>query len=291
MPTFKTLLLREWMQHQRGWWLLGLVPLALMVPALIFGQVHLDGSEQPPGLMLVAMLFYVQAVLALSALAVLFQAPGLARRDQQDRSIEFWVSLPIGHGAAVGATLLAQLVLFPLMALGLALLGSMVLAPLFVLRGFGGGALLAMPWLSLVPPLLAGSVRLALGVVLAVLWISPLLLLTMAASAWLKRWGVPVVAAVVGFGTLVASQAYDIQWPVQVLDTLITHAGQALIPGIEHGDTSADLLLSGQFGALTHWLWSDAAHQLQQLLSPAFAGALLFSALCFGLLVWRRSRA
>jgi hypothetical protein len=37
--------------------------------------------------------------------------------------------------------------------------------------------------------------RTALGLVLATLWLSPLILLTMAASAWLKRWGLPAVVA------------------------------------------------------------------------------------------------
>jgi hypothetical protein len=42
---------------------------------------------------------------------------------------------------------------------------------------------------------LALLARTALGLVLATLWLSPLILLTMVASAWLKRWGLPALVA------------------------------------------------------------------------------------------------
>ena len=50
MNTFKTLLLREWMQHHFGWLLLGCVPLLIMVPLMMFGHIELGAEVPPPGL-------------------------------------------------------------------------------------------------------------------------------------------------------------------------------------------------------------------------------------------------
>ena len=291
MTSFKTLLLREWMQHQRGWWLLSLVPLGVALFALAFGDVQLDGEEAPAGLFVIVGFVYALVVVGLALLAVAVQAPGLARRDQQDRSIEFWLSLPVGHGPALGATLLAHLWLFPLMALVLGLAGGLLVAPLFVLRGFGLSALWQLPWSQLPVPMAAGMLRMAVGVVLAVAWMAPLLLLVMAASAWLKRWGVPVVVAVVGLGGLVLDQVYGLpQWQ-QAVGGLTERAAQALLPGLRDVDASdAERLARGDLGGLAQWLMVDLWHTLGALLSPAFLGALLFSLGCVALMVWRRQR-
>jgi proline iminopeptidase len=46
----------------------------------------------------------------------------------------------------------------------------------------------------------AGVPRLLLGVVLASFWAAPALLVVMAASTWLKRWGLPALGAFFGLG-------------------------------------------------------------------------------------------
>lgn len=292
MQTFKTLLLREWMQHQRGWWLLTLVPLLLTLLALSFGNVQLDGEELPAGMYLIIVLIYTLVVVGLAGLAVAIQAPGLARRDQQDRSIEFWLSLPVGHVPAIGATVLSHLVLFPLMALALGFAGSLLVAPLFVVRGFGWSALWSLPWAGLMPVLGVGLLREIIGLLLALVWVAPLVLCVMAASAWLKRWGVPVVVAVVGLGGVILEQAYGISLVHDTVSHLWNESAQALIPGLREAHVlNADGLARGELAGLPAWLMADLGQTLAALASPQFVFALLFSLACGALLVWRRQRA
>ena len=114
MSRFSTLLQREWMQHHRGWLVLMLAPpvVALIALLLPFSSVEV-GPLQPAELMSMASIVVTLIVLGLAAISVLIQAPGLARRDRQDRSIEFWLSLPPSHAASIGATLLMHLLLVP----------------------------------------------------------------------------------------------------------------------------------------------------------------------------------
>lgn len=291
MQTFKTLLLREWMQHQRGWWILTLAPLAILLAAMGFGDVQLDGDEAPAGLFVIFGFAYATAVAGLAAVSVIFQSSGLARRDQQDRSIEFWLSLPVGHWSSIGATLLSHFWLFPLMAMLLGLAGGLLVAPLFVLRGFGATALLHLPWAELMLPVAVGVLRLLVGVLVAMSWLAPLMLLVMAASAWLKRWGVPVVLATVGLGGLLLEHYYGLPQVHQVLSSLVEQAAHAALPGLRDPDGSdAERLVAGQLDGLAHWLMVDLGQTLGQLASPLFLGAVAFSLGCVWLMVLRRER-
>ena len=291
MQTFKTLLLREWMQHQRGWWLLGGVPLILMLVGLTFGSVNLDGDEVPIGLLLIMAFGYAMAVVALAGLSVAVQVPGLARRDQQDRSIEFWLSLPVGHWTATSATLLSHLWLFPLMALGMGLLGGLLVAPLFVARGFGAAALLDLPWGHVAQVFAVGALRQIVGLVVTMCWVAPVLLLIMAASAWLKRWGLPVVVAVLGPGSALLKHAYGLPQLQDLLAALWERFTQALVPGLS-GATNlhGDLVVKGDLAQVPSWLMADLGHTLTQLASPLFVGAVAFSVGCVWLMVLRRQR-
>ena len=49
MTRFKTLLLREWMQHRFGWLVLMGLPFVLFAAVALFGQaqIQLDDSEEP----------------------------------------------------------------------------------------------------------------------------------------------------------------------------------------------------------------------------------------------------
>ncbi|HEV8690541.1 MAG TPA: hypothetical protein VGQ91_09625 [Ideonella sp.] len=286
MNTFKTLLLREWMQHRFGWLLLGSVPLAIMIPLMSFGTVQF-GDAALPGPGLVALMIaagYTYFLLVLAGGAIAIQAPGLARRDRQDRSIEFWTSLPIGHTASVGATALMHLLLMPLLVLGMAAVGAVIAGLIAVVRVHGAGGLAAMPWGAVAAVGLAGLARLALGVVLGVLWLSPLLLGAMAASAWLKRWGVPLLGAVLGLGGLLLDKAYDQPFVFDTLSALFEHFARAFGPRDVHISASTPLF------DIASWIWSDAAGALRDLATPMFPAALAVAAACFALIVWRRAR-
>ena len=107
MNQFRTLLLREWMQHRRGWQVLMAVPLVVLALVAVFGTLHvqvedLDVGPDAPGplpMALAAVAGVGMLSLGLAWAASMLQSPGLARRDVQDRSIEFWLSLPTSHSS------------------------------------------------------------------------------------------------------------------------------------------------------------------------------------------------
>jgi ABC-2 type transport system permease protein len=281
MKAFKTLLLREWMQHRIGWLLLAALPLALVLLLLLpFGEVTLGNT---PSQLVAAMTLGVFAIGtgAQAWLVVALQAPGLARRDAQDRSIELWRSLPVGDATAISATLVAHHLLMPLAVMCAAGVAGLLAAVLVVVRGYGWQAL---DLHHLFGMFAAGLPRVVLGSVLASLWASALLLPLMAASAWLKRWGVPVLVGAVGAAGLWLDKAYHQTWLLDGVRELFFNFAAALVPlaqGFEdrHGAEVAP-----------DWFWLDAQHRLADLGTPLFAVALLLAATGFGLLVLKRQR-
>jgi len=302
MQKFKTLLLREWMQHQRGWLVLLALPLLLVVGFGLFGQLHFDMEDGQPDLPLpmgawaAATLGTAGLTLLLAWAASLIQAPGLARRDMQDRSIEFWLSLPVSHSQSLGATLLMHLVLWPCLALLVGVAGGLLASLLIVSKLFGIGAWFSLPWGALVPALAMLVLRLMLGMVLATLWLSPLILGTMAASAWLKRWGLPVVVGGIVGGGLVLEKVYGNPIVWQTLQLLGERASQALMVADRSGGGPKGLVihsdsdLEGVLGIVPGWLLHDAGSALAQLASPAFLAAVAVAVLAFGALWLRRQR-
>ena len=302
MMRFQTLLLREWMQHHRGWLILMLAPITIGALVLAFGNVNInlevDGQRKglPPDatvLALMAMAATTLGTLVVSWLTMALQLPGLARRDQQDRSIEFWLSLPTGHAQSLGATLLMHLLLMPWLALLLGAAGGQVIAMLLVSKAQGLAAWICLPWASVLLGMAALTLRLALGAALAMLWLSPLLLGAMAASAWLKRWGLPaLIGTVVGVG-LVADKGYGTTLVWDTLQQLGQQAAHALLAGGGkmgglHLDADSDV--PAALGRLPQWAWYDALAALQALGSGLLIGAVAVAAGCFALLVLRRQR-
>jgi len=291
---FKTLLLREWLQHHRGWLLTMLLPPALFLAVLPFGHIEAPEVGSPMGLAAIATALSLVIVTAISWGMSMLQLPGLARRDSQDRSIEFWLSLPASHSESIGATVLTHALLVPLMAL---LVGAALGLPIAaaVLLRLGGVELLGeVSWSALAVAELAVLLRLALGLLLATLWLAPLFMLPMAASAWLKRWGVPAVLATVVIGGNVLAKVYGnpIFWTL--LGAQARGASGALFTGNEQ---LRELLRdqphsAAEFGSgMVQWAWQDGLGALQQLASPHLLGGLLVAAACFALLVLRRRRA
>lgn len=305
MDRFLTLMRREWMQHRNGWLVLMVLPAVLMLLlSLLDGrgmQVHIKGedSTMPPLHQLPVVLqtigwslATVMLSLVLVVLVVLAQLPGLARRDVQDRSIEFWLSLPTSHAQSIGATLLMHLLVLPGLALTAAVLGGQLVAMLAIVGRQGVGSWLIQPWWQLLPVLLIVTARIWLGLLLAVAWLAPLLLLTMAASSWLKRWAIPVVAA----SLLLGVQGLDPQLATPIvqpaLERVLAEAASALfatralvgqpVQGLDD--------LTAMLPALPGLLWRDALQLLGRTISPVFGLGLLLGVLGFGLLVLRRQR-
>jgi len=303
MNTFITLLRREWLQHRLGWLILLSVPTVLTLGLVLLGNsahIQLNGDDisladarrAAPALQTLLITLIVMVItFALTVLAVGFQLPGLARRDVQDRSIEFWLSLPVGHAQSVGATLTAHSLLLPVAALLAGLVGGQLVAAAAAIVMQGPVAWLTQPWPAMLLGLAALLTRLVLGVALALTWLSPLILLTMAASAWLKRWGLPVVMGLLFAGVPLLDHYLGQDVFKTALTRLMDESRQALIttsPLPDHLTLSADVLaiLMG----MPAWALRDLGNALSHLASAFWLLATALGAGGFGLLVLRRQR-
>jgi hypothetical protein len=291
------LLLREWLQQRTGWLLVLLAPSALLLALALFGHVNvsLHGDDGGPAMAASSAALITTASvlggmmvlgLGLSLLVAFLQAGGLARRDVQDRSIEFWRALPVPDALALAAPLLAHLVLVPLAGMVAGLLGGLLVSAATVAHADGLGAWLALPWGVLLTAALALALRLAAGLLLALLWLSPLLLAVMVASAWLKRWGVPVLALLLGVVGPLLSKIYGVTVIGDSLRYLLTQAIYGVVnPGPDPAGPLDNLLR-----ALPQLALTDLGESLARLAQPQLAAVLLASAALFGLLLWRRQR-
>lgn len=300
MKRFSTLLQREWMQHQIGWMILVSMPLIVGLAVTLFSQpsfhLKMEGglvTEQgrPLAIAGITIAGTMAATLALTWMTVLFQLASLARRDRQDRSIEFWLSLPVGHAQGIAAPLTVHLLLVPWAALGVGLASGAVLSLLFVTKLWSLGAWFALPWGTLLAAEVMLMLRLMVGVALATLWLSPLILSGMAASAWLKGWGVPaLIGALVGGGA-VLEKVYGLPQVRLTLSALGEHAAHALISTKNEPMTiDAQSQLPDLLNAMPGLLAGDAVDAVAALASPLLVGAVLVAAAAFVLLMVRRQR-
>lgn len=282
-----TLLLREWMQHKRGWLIAALAPPLIFLAVLPFGEVNGLPTDRfgADRVALAVMMASAVSCFGIALLLALFQLPGLARRDVQDRSVEFWLSLPGRPSESVAATVLAHAWLAPVGAL---LLGT-VLGPLIAMgvlgRHAGMAAAFDLPWLQLLYTAVPLLLRALAGTVLLMLWLAPLIFVLMAASAWLKRLGVPAVLVGGGVAIAVLYNAYDVTWPLEALQGLgarinetIAHDERALAAVLENG------------GNLWVAVLRDLGLALAELASVQFAGWALVAAAGFALVVAKRAR-
>jgi hypothetical protein len=289
MLTFKTLMLREWMQHQRGWLILAGAPFVFMLLALVFGGVHTEIDDSGPSGVLVALSAgYTVSIALMAWIAVGFQAAGLARRDQQDRSIEFWRSLPVADWQAVSSTTLTHFLLFPLAVTAIASGCGLLISMLVVVRLFGFAALGSLPWGDLLGAWSVAVPRLLLGVVLASFWAAPALLLVMAASTWLKRWGLPALGAFFGLGGLILARGYNLPQVFEAIQALSERFVWAVVP-FSRG--AANVNIPEGFARLPSALAQDAALAFSDLASPLSLLALAISAGSFALIVYGRRKS
>ena len=280
-----TLLQREWMQHKRGWLIAAFAPPLLFLGMLPFGHVTGLPTEHPELVSLGILMLSACVVFGICLLVALFQLPGLARRDAQDRSIEFWLSLPGRPSESVAATVLAHAWLAPL---GGAVVGTLFGLPIAasVLAAKGGvGLATAVNWGEVIsaasPLLLRGFV----GTLPLMLWLAPLVFTLMAASAWLKRLGVPVVLVGGGVAVAVLHQAYGIDWPLEALRVLNERINHTMVydaRGLSQA-LKSDVNLWG-------WAVQDLGRTLAELASVEFLGWAAVAAAGFALVVVKRGR-
>jgi hypothetical protein len=294
MNTFKTLLLREWMQHHKGWLAMMIVPPVLMLAAVAWTPLKAKGMPDMPSAALFASVAATMVIGFMVAWTVIMlQAPGMARRDHQDRSIEFWTSLPVSHVASVGATVLMQLLLVPLLALVAGYVGSVIVGVVAVAVHSGMGGFLQIDWTDFFVGSFETLLYLIFTVTLGMLWLSPLVLMAMAASAWLKRWGVPALVAALGGGHLLLNNGYGIS---VIGDTLQGLWVNALYSVTQEGHEGRFKGANPQ-EVFSHWpitvrdLLEGAGMSLSNLAQPLFIFAIATAVAGFALLVLRRSRA
>lgn len=285
-----TLLLREWMQHKRGWLIAALAPPLIFLAILLIPAATVQGLPVDKlGIAALGVLSTCAVVVyGICLLVALFQLPGLARRDVQDRSIEFWLSLPGRPTESVAATVLAHAWLAPLGGLLIGAVLGWPLAAAVIAKQQGLAAVAAVPWGELLSAFLPMLLRVAIGTLLALLWLTPVIATLMAASSWLKRLGVPVVLVGGGVCVAVLHQAYDIDWPLQALSELSGQISLALLGG--HQVLGAALKDGGP-SDVWQWATQDLVRALGELMSLQFLGWMAVAAAGFALVVVKRGRA
>lgn len=297
MKNTLALMQREWLQHRFAWSLMALLPTLLAVLLLSLGEVHLDPNERGEHVPVALAMATVGGgmglhLLVLCVVALIIMA-GLARRDHGDRSVEFWLSLPTGHAESLAVPLLVHLLLAPIVALAVGLAGGLVASFVLISRVEGAAAWFSLPWSALLPAALAIWARLAVGLVLAALWLAPLLLLTVVLTAWFGRWGLAILALGVGVGSTVLDQAFGIHWPAAWLIRIFGEAGRSLAntgSGSMVVETTEDM--AGVVAHVPAWAWHDTVEALGLLASPVLVLGLAIAAGCFAMLVqWRQRGA
>ncbi|MCW5634125.1 MAG: hypothetical protein KIT17_12390 [Rubrivivax sp.] len=300
--TVATLVQREWLQHRFAWALMAIVPLGLAFLFVSVGRIEFDGADATPPGQLALMLAAVPAaagmalLLAIAAIAGLFTVAVLARRDHGDRSVQFWLSLPVPHSAALGVPLVVHMVVVPAAAMLVGWLGGQALGALLVGRIAGLAALAEVPWTVLLPATATMTLRFLAGLPLAVLWVLPLVLLLTLMYAWFRRWGWVILVAGIGLQGLLDELSFGQRWLLSTAGDLLRHAGLALAGAskaglsFQDGDEAAAVVQAMQ--ALPAMALRDFGAALADLASPLFVGGLLFSAGCFALLLrWRQREA
>ncbi|MFH7041989.1 hypothetical protein ABT392_06670 [Paucibacter sp. JuS9] len=293
---FSTLMQREWMQHRIGWMVVMAILPAIALAVMPFQGAVNVGAKLPPASLLALMIVggTTAAVFGLSWFVAMFQLPGLARRDQQDRTIEFWMSLPASHSESVAATLLTHAVLVPMAALAVGMGFGLIVGMASLVKLIGLTALTQVGWGSVILSAAIVVLRVAFGVILLALWTAPLFMILMAASAWLKRWGVPVVIGALVIGGNILDKLYGIHIVGDLLKAQAQGAGQALFNAsntFEGNTLKNHPEVSDFLGNLGPWAVQDAGHAIQQLASPHLIGGLLVAATCFYLVILARKRS
>lgn len=298
MNKFVALMQREWLQHRFGWALMAAVPLSIALLLLSFGRLAIGtdttmrvGDQLPPLLALASIAGGGAVIFLIASLSSLIIISGMARRDHSDRSVEFWLSLPTTHAASLSAPLLVHLLLVPAAALVVGLAGGVLVSLVLVGRVAGISAWFALPWSDLLPAIAAIAARLLAGLPLALLWLSPLLLLVVLVSARFRRWGWVILAVGLGLGGQLLDRLFGQPLLSEVMGNLLRQAGKALVNAGEGFQMGAAEGTNG-LRNLPGWALHDFGLALRELPSPLLACGLLFAAGCFYLLVlWRQRGA
>jgi ABC-2 type transport system permease protein len=296
MDKFLTLMRREWLQYRFGWALMVAVPLGIALLLLAFGEIQVGaddaervGDKMAPLLAVAAMAGSATTLFVIACFSSIIIVAGMARRDHSDRSVEFWLSLPATHSASLAAPLVVHLLLVPAAALLAGLAGGLLVSMVLVTRVVGIGEWFALPWLDLLPAILALAARLLAGLPLAILWMSPLILLVVLLSAWFRSWSWVILGVGIGLGSQLLNRVFGQPFLSDVTLGLLRQARAALVHAGQSFEMSKDQGSEG-LRQLPAWALNDFFLAVKELPSPLLLGGLLFAAGCFYLLVMWRER-
>lgn len=294
------LMQREWLQHRTGWFVMAVVPLALGLLLLSFGQIQISSEELAsagaalPSLLAAAAIGGSTALIfVVAAFSSLVIVAGLARRDHADRSIEFWLSVPVSHSASLATPMLVHLLLVPAAAVLIGIVGGYAISFVLVSRILGVAAWFGLPWGTIAAASVGIALRLLAGLPLALLWLSPLILLVVLLTAWFRRWGWVILTVGLGLGSYILKLVFGQPWLNEIIGDLMGHAAHSMI----YGDQGGLVVTRASQGVdalnlLPAWALEDFGAALHALVTPLLPGALLFAAGCFYLLVqWRQRGA
>src|SRR5205085_175752 len=114
------------------------------------------------------------------------------------------------------------------------------------------------------------------------------------ASAWLKRWGVPVVLGTLLVGGTILDKVYGNPVVFDVLRYLGMEAGRAFLVTDRSAAAGLRIENADELDAFVHalpsWAVHDAGSALAAAATPGFLAALAAGAAAFGLLWLRRQR-
>jgi hypothetical protein len=288
LTRFKTLMLREWMQNRWTWAVVVLLLPVLVLVTLPFGTVDFDTAQPPPKMIAgIAIALGMLSSAMLAWAAVLFMATNLARRDVQDRSIEFWLSLPSTHTEHLGAQYLMHALVFPVAALFVGLTAGLLIAPMVLFKWMGMEAVMGADWgavLSWVGAMLLPSL---FGLVLAAFWLSPVVLGLMALSAWVKRLALPVIVVVGTFLGNLPATSVDFQ---AALNDYVQRVGQLVEDAVALFVSMGPALMQKEMQMAQLHLSDYYSKALGNLASTAFAVSIGIALISAMLLMKRRAR-
>ena len=267
MQQFKTLLLREWLQQRHSWLNIGFgVPLSAWGIFYLFSLKFGLAMPSIDSLLDVARFgLQMQTTLigVIAIVGVLINTPGLPYRDQDDKSLAFWRSLPINDAKAVAAPLLMNAILLPLMTISIAaILGTVLSAPLWLSTGQSSDYL-AMGLILL---------KILSYATLGLLWLLPLVLLLALSNSLLRRWGILLMLFLVYALNNVTMNILN-QAPIsEQISTSFTQIASLMLP----------------FGG--GWQQIGWLDMLRDTLSWHFLQAQIWTLGLFAALVWQRKR-
>jgi hypothetical protein len=233
---------------------------------------------------------FVVVVLLVLACTSLFMVAVLARRDHADRSVEFWLSMPVSHSASFAVPLIVHLLIVPMAAVLVGLVAGEVVSLLALTRLAGVDAWVGLPWPAIIGATLALTARLLVGIPLAVAWILPLVLLYVLSTALLRRWGVLALLLLFVLGNGAALRLFGSQLLNDWSRTVLSQAGQALFnPSAFQLQPAAAQDLTQELPNVAGAVLHDIGSALTGLLNPVFLLGVVISLAAFtALIVWRK---